>query len=119
MAQDPTITVSPSGSLNVPVSCPAGSCAGTITLGPAPNATVASAHAAGLPRFPAPEAAPVPQFGSATFHLRAHQRGVLLRISGGIVYARALRRVQLAIYVSERSGRATVRYIAGDAHIRT
>lgn len=119
MAQDPTITASPSGSLDVPVSCPAGSCAGTITLGPAPNATVASVHAAGLPRFPAPETAPVPQFGSATFHLRAHQRGVRLHISGGVIYARALRNVQLAIYVSERSGRETVRYIAGDAHVRT
>ncbi len=119
MAPDPTITVNPSGTLDVPVSCPAGSCAGTITLGPAPNATVASVRAAGLTRFPAPETRPVPQFGSARFRLRAHQRGVLLRISGGIVYARALRRVQLAIYVSERSGRATVRYIAGYAHIRT
>jgi hypothetical protein len=119
MAQDPTIAVSPSGSLDVPVSCPAGSCAGTITLGPAPGATFASVHAAGLPRFPVPETGLVPQFGSATFHLRAHQRGVRLHISGGIVYARALRGVQLAIYVSERSGRATVRYIAGDAHIRT
>jgi hypothetical protein len=119
MAQDPTITVSPSGSLDVPVSCPAGSCAGTVTLGPAPNATVASVHAAALQRFPVPETAPVPQFGSASFHLRAHQRGVLLHITGGLIYARALRRVQLAIYVSERSGRATVRYIAGDAHIRT
>jgi hypothetical protein len=119
MAQDPTITASPSGSLDVPVSCPAGSCAGTITLGPAPNATVASVHAAALPRFPAPEAAPVPQLGSASFHLRAHQRGVRLQISGGAIYARALRGVQLAIYVSERSGRAVVRYIAGDAHVRT
>jgi hypothetical protein len=119
MAQDPTITVSPSGSLDVPVSCPAGSCAGTITLGPAPNATFASVHGAGLPRFPVPETGPVAQFGSATFHLRAHQRGVLLHISGGVIYARALRRVQLAIYVSERSGRTTVRYIAGDAHLRT
>jgi len=118
MAQDPTITVSPSGSLDVPVSCPAGSCAGTITLGPAPNATLASVHAAGATRFPMPETGPVAQFGSASFHLRAHQRGVLLHVTGGIIYARALRHVQLAIYVSERSGRATVRYIAGDAHIR-
>jgi hypothetical protein len=119
MAQDPTITASPSGSLDVPVSCPAGSCAGTITLGPAPNTTFAPVRSAGLPRFPVPEAGPVAQLGSATFHLRAHQRGVLLHISGGINYARALRGVQLAIYVSERSGRTTVRYIAGYAHIRT
>ena len=119
MAQDPTIKVSPSGSIDVPVSCPAGSCAGTIALGPAPNATIASVRAATAHRFPAPQTAPVPQFGSAAFRLRAHQRGVLLHISGGILYARALRRVQLAIYVSERSGRATVRYIAGDAHITT
>jgi hypothetical protein len=119
MAQDPTITVSPSGSLDVPVSCPAGSCAGTITLGPALDAKVASVQAVGPARFPAPETAPVPQFGSATFHLRTHQRGVRLHLSGGIIYARALRGVQLAIYVSERSGHATVRYIAGDAHIRT
>jgi len=119
MAQDPTITVSPSGTLDVPVSCPAGSCAGTVTLGPAPNATFASVRAAASPRFPVPQTGPVAQFGSASFRMRAHQRGVMLHISGGIIYARALRGVQLAIYVSERSGRATVRYIAGDAHIRT
>lgn len=118
MASDPTITASPSGSVEVPVSCPTGSCSGTVTLGPAPGATIASVHASATSRFPAPQSGPVPSFGSATFRLRAHQRGVRLQITGGILYARALRRVKLAIYVSERSAHGTVRYIAGDATLR-
>jgi len=122
MPADAALTVDPSGTTDVPVTCPAGgSCTGTVSLAfdtSPTNALAARAHAAGAPRFPEAVSGYVIALTSAHFHLRARQRGVSLHLHGGRVFAKALSSDTLAVIVSEGSGKKSVRYIAGLAHVR-
>jgi hypothetical protein len=122
MPADANMQVGASGATTVPISCPAGSCSGSLGLelgGFASQSSRQQASAAtSPPRFPAPVTTPEPAIASARFHLRAGHRGVVVNIPGGRRFARSLASTTFDIVVSEGSGRDTVRYVAGEGHLR-
>jgi hypothetical protein len=122
MPADAALPVDSSGSTSVPVTCPAGgACSGTVSLAfdtAQTNAIAGRAHAAAAPRFPEAVSGYVIALASAHFDLRARQRGVRLRLHGGRTFAKAISPDTLAVIVSEGSGKKSVRYIAGLAHVR-
>ena len=117
MPADAALTVGASGDTTVPLSCPAGgACSGTVGLDFDTSAT--GARVASAPRFPQPVSGYTIALASAHFHLRAGQRGVMMHLHGGRVFAKALASDTLAVVVSEGSGRKSTRYVAGLAHVR-
>jgi hypothetical protein len=105
-----------------PIECPSGTCSGTVALelgGFASGSSVIRAHgAAAQPRFPAPASVAEPTIASARFQLKAHRRGVRVRLPGGRRFAKSIASTLLDVVVSEASGKRRVRYVAGDAHLR-
>ncbi|HEY1834521.1 MAG TPA: hypothetical protein VGG08_08800 [Solirubrobacteraceae bacterium] len=120
MPADANLAVSASGAVTVPVGCPAGAaCGGSVSLDLGAGASGASARAASsAPRFPTPVGTYAVALVSAKFHLRPHQKGVVLHLHGGRLFAKSLARETLDVVVSEGSGKKSVRYVAGTAHLR-
>ncbi len=117
MPGDAALTVGASGDTTVPLSCPAGgACSGSVALEFDTSAT--GARVASAPRFPQPVSGYTIALASTRFRLRAGQRGVVLHLHGGRVFARALASDTLAVVVTEGSGRKSARYVAGLAHVR-
>ncbi len=116
MPADAALTVGSSGDVTVPVSCPAGTCSGSVTL--AFDSSASGARVASAPRFPQPVSPYTVSLASARFHLKARRHGVVLHLQGGRVFAKALAHDTFAVVVSEGSGRRSVRYVAGLAHLR-
>jgi hypothetical protein len=119
---DITLPVSASGSTTVPIECPTGSCSGTVGLalgGVASDASFGHAGAAvAAPRFPAPVTVAEPVIASAHFHLKAGHRGVVLHLPGGQRFARSIASTTFDVIVTQASGKDTVRYVAGQGHLR-
>jgi hypothetical protein len=122
MPGDPTLNVTAVGATTVPVDCPGGGgCSGTVGLalgGEASGASVADARVAlTAPSFPAPDTFSEPIVASAHFHLKAHHRGVVLHLPGGRLFARSLVSDTFDVVISQGSGKKSVRYVAGQAHL--
>jgi hypothetical protein len=119
---DVTLPVSASGSTTVPIECPAGSCSGTVALelgGVASDSSFGHAVAAvAAPRFPAPVTVAEPVIASAHFHLKTGRRGVVLHLPGGRRFARSIASTAFDVVVTQGSGKHTVRYVAGQGHLR-
>jgi hypothetical protein len=122
MPADVNLSVDGQGDATVPIECPSGTCSGTVALelgGFASGSSVIRAHgAAAQPRFPAPASVAEPTIASARFQLKAHHRGVRVRLPGGRRFAKSIASTLLDVVVSEGSGKRRVRYVAGDAHLR-
>ena len=116
MPADAALTVGSSGEMTVPVSCPAGTCSGSVSL--AFDTAATGARVASAPRFPQPVSAYTIALTSARFHLKAGHRGVVLHLQGGRTFAKALAHDTFAVIVSDGSGHKSVRYVAGLAHLR-
>jgi uncharacterized protein (DUF3084 family) len=69
-------------------------------------------------RFPAAVTGYVVALASARFHLRPRQHGVVLHLRGGRAFARSLSATTLAVIVTASSGKRSLRYVAGQAHLR-
>ena len=123
-AADVTLPVAADGSTTIPIACPAGgACAGTVALelggfASASSAGPARPAATSAPRFPAPVVQNEPVTGSARFHLKAGHRGVRVRLPGGRLMARSIGSTLFDVVITQGSGRASVRYVAGQAHLR-
>jgi hypothetical protein len=119
---DVTLAVSAGGSTTVPIECPAGSCSGTVGLelgGVASDSSFGHAVAAvATPRFPAPVTVAEPVIASAHFHLKAGHRGVQLHLPGGRRFARSIASTPFDVVVTQGSGKDTLRYVAGQGHLR-
>ena len=102
MPADAALTVGSSGNTTVPLSCPAGTCSGSVAL--AFDAQRPAAQGASAPRFPQPVSAYTVSLTSARFHLQAGHRGVVLHLQGGRAFAKALAHDTFAVIVSEGSG---------------